>query len=63
VAVDGCKTYFDTNTSDHHHFFIEDENTILDIPGRSISVDGLPEAPRGLEIARVEVVVRLRRSR
>jgi len=25
VAVDGSKTYFDTNVSDHHHFFVEGE--------------------------------------
>jgi len=62
VAVDGTKTYFDTNTSDHHHFFIEDENRILDIPGHPISVAGLPQAPEGHEITRVEVVVRLRRK-
>ena len=62
VAVDGTKTYFDTNTSDHHHFFVEGENRILDIPGHPISVAGLPEAPAGHEIARVEVVVRLRRT-
>ena len=62
VAVDGTKTYFDTNTSDHHHFYLEDENRIIDIPGRSIVVGGLPEAPEGHEIARVEVVVRVRRT-
>ena len=32
VAVDGSKTYFDTNESEHHHFFIEGENELLDIP-------------------------------
>ncbi len=32
VAVDGSKTYFDTNTSDHHHFFVEDDNLVIDIP-------------------------------
>src|SRR5213080_2659485 len=32
VAVDGSKTYFDTNASDHHHFFVEDDNVVFDIP-------------------------------
>ncbi len=32
VAVDGSKTYFDTNVSDHHHFFVEDANALVDIP-------------------------------
>src|SRR5262245_27155020 len=29
VAVDGSKTYFDTNVSQHHHFFVEGENSLL----------------------------------
>lgn len=62
VAVEGAKTYFDTNTSQHHHFFIEGENLLLDIEGQDIAVSTLPEIPEGMEIARVEVVVRLRRK-
>jgi Fur family transcriptional regulator, iron response regulator len=62
VAVDGAKTYFDTNVSDHHHFLVEGENQLMDIPGAHITLDGLPEAPEGMEIARVDVVVRLRRK-
>ena len=61
VAVDGARTYFDTNTSDHHHFYVEGEDRVLDIAGTEVSVDGLPEAPAGHEIVRVDVVVRLRR--
>ena len=60
VAVDGSKTYFDTNTSDHHHFFVEDENVVLDIPV-GVDVSRIPEPPPGYEISRVDVVVRLRR--
>jgi Fur family iron response transcriptional regulator len=62
VAVDGAKTYFDTNVSDHHHFLVEGENHLMDIHGDHMTVDGLPEAPEGMEIARVDVVVRLRRK-
>ncbi|MEN0041036.1 MAG: iron response transcriptional regulator IrrA [Pseudomonadota bacterium] len=60
VAVESSKTYFDTNTSDHHHFFIEDENRVVDVPASHISVSDLPEPPDGMEIARVDVIVRLR---
>jgi Fur family iron response transcriptional regulator len=63
VVVDGSKTYFDTNTSDHHHFFIEDDNEVMDIPPSNLAVDELPEPPPGMEIVRVDVVVRLRRIR
>lgn len=62
VAVEGTKTYFDTNTDDHHHFFFEEENKVVDIPGSGVSMARLPEAPEGMEIVRVDVVVRLRRK-
>ena len=61
VAVDGSKTYFDTNTSDHHHFFIEEDGVMFDVPGDQVSVDHLPEPPEGMEIVKVDIVIRLRR--
>jgi Fur family iron response transcriptional regulator len=63
VVVDGSKTYFDTNTEDHHHFFIEDDNEVMDIPPSNLAVDELPEPPPGMEISRVDIVIRLRRIR
>ena len=60
VVVDGAKTYFDTNVSNHHHFYIEDDKVIMDIPGPGVTIEALPEPPEGMEIARVDVVVRLR---
>jgi len=62
VAVDGSKTYFDTNVSQHHHFFVEGENDLLDIPDTDVVVGRTPIPPEGYEIARVDVVVRLRRK-
>jgi Fur family iron response transcriptional regulator len=62
LAVDGSKTWFDTNVTEHHHFLMEDDNRLIDIPGRSVSVDRIPEIPDGMEIARVDVVVRLRKK-
>jgi Fur family transcriptional regulator, iron response regulator len=61
IAVDGARVYFDTNTSEHHHFFLEDRETLYDIPG-SVGVVNLPAPPDGLKVARVDVVVRLRRE-
>jgi Fur family transcriptional regulator, iron response regulator len=59
VVVDGDKTYFDTNISEHHHFFHEEKRLLSDIPAGSIRVEGLPPAPTGASIARVDVIVRL----
>jgi Fur family iron response transcriptional regulator len=61
LAVDGTKSYFDTNPTEHHHFFLEDEGTLVDMPSDGISVSDLPEPPPGMEVAGVEVIVRLRR--
>ncbi len=60
VAVDGTKTYFDTNVDDHHHFYVEGANEVFDIPGTAVTLGKLPEPPEGMEIVRVDVVVRLR---
>ncbi|MEM6376275.1 MAG: iron response transcriptional regulator IrrA [Pseudomonadota bacterium] len=62
VTVDGSKSYFDTNTHDHPHFFWEDENRLSDAPADELEIRRLPEAPAGAEIASVDVVIRLRRK-
>ena len=49
IAIGGQRAYFDTNTSNHNHFFIEAEGRLVDIPGSSIRVDGLPEPPEHLQ--------------
>jgi Fur family iron response transcriptional regulator len=59
VAVCGQCAYFDTNTSNHNHYFIEGDGKLMDIPGDSIRVDGLPEPPDNLRISHIDVVVRL----
>ena len=59
VAVEGSKTYFDTNTSNHYHFFCETSGKLVDIETASIRIEGLPQAPDGMAISRVDVLVRL----
>lgn len=64
LPVDGTKMWFDTNISDHHHFLLEDENEneIIDIPDQNIAIANIADVPEGMEIARIEVVVRLRKK-
>lgn len=62
LAVEGSRTYFDTNVSDHHHFFVEDTNEVIDLPTTGINVDNIPTPPEGMEIANIDVVIRLRRK-
>ena len=59
IAIGGQRAYFDTNTSNHNHFFLEAEGQLVDIPGNSIRVEGVPEPPGNLKVSHIDVVVRL----
>lgn len=61
ITVDGSKSYFDTNMSDHPHFYWEDEARLTDAPAGELEIRCLPQAPEGAEIAAVDVVIRLRK--
>ena len=61
VSVGPGRVYFDTNVSSHHHFYLEEDGGLLDIAADHVVVSGLPAAPVGFSVARVDVVVRLRR--
>ncbi|UWQ90942.1 Fur family transcriptional regulator [Aliisedimentitalea scapharcae] len=61
ITVDGSKSYFDTNTHDHPHFFWEDEGRLTDAPSDQLVIQRVPDAPEGVEIASVDVVIRLRK--
>ncbi|HUZ72860.1 MAG TPA: Fur family transcriptional regulator [Stellaceae bacterium] len=62
VVVNSGRSYFDTNMSDHHHFFFEDSGRLLDIPGEHVDVTGLPDPPEGASIRRVDVIIRIERG-
>ncbi|MBX3445691.1 MAG: transcriptional repressor [Parvibaculaceae bacterium] len=59
VVVDSARTYFDTNIDDHHHFFFESDGALMDIAGNDVVIGSLPPAPEGMDVARVDVIVRL----
>lgn len=59
VVVDAGRSYFDTNTTEHHHFFLEGSGRLEDIPGDHIVLGSLPAPPEGTRVARVDVIVRL----
>ena len=62
VAVEGHKSYFDTNTSNHYHYYLEDEGRLMDIDSENLSVDGLPIPPDGMRISRIDIIVRLEKD-
>lgn len=59
LAIEGSKTFFDTNVSNHNHFLIETDGRVMDIPGDCIRVDGVPQPPPGMRISHIDVVIRL----
>ncbi len=62
IVVDGSKSYFDTRIDDHPHFYWEDSHKLTDAPAEELSILSLPQVPAGMEVSRVDVVIRLRRA-
>jgi Fur family transcriptional regulator, iron response regulator len=62
VAIEGDRSFFDTNTSNHFHFYSEKEGRLFDIGTDKLEINGLPPAPEGMEIDRIDVIVRLKKS-
>lgn len=61
VAIEGSRSYFDTNTSNHCHYFLEDSGELVDISDEDLEVRGLPQPPEGTRVDRVDIIIRLRR--
>ena len=63
VIVEPGRSYFDTNIADHHHYYVENEGRLLDIPGEAVAFERLPAPPEGMQIERLDIVIRLKRRR
>ena len=59
ISLKGNKTFFDTNTKHHHHFYDEDMSQLVDIEDKNISLNFLPKIPSGKKIKSVEVLVKI----
>ena len=62
IVVDGSKSYFDTRTDDHPHFYWEDSHRLTDAPAEELEITHLPQVPDGMAVSRVDVVIRLRKA-
>ncbi len=60
VEVRGNKTYFDTNVSNHHHFYDSETSELIDIDASDIVIQKIPKAPNGKKIKNVEVFINLK---
>jgi Fur family transcriptional regulator, iron response regulator len=61
VTVDGTRSYFDTRTDDHPHYYWEEDGRLTDAPNEAAVLAAPPTAPEGAEVTRVDLVIRLRR--
>ena len=60
VVVDASRSYFDTNVSEHHHFYVESAGRLIDVESEGLRLVDLPKPPEGHEIDRVDVIIRLK---
>ena len=58
--VKGKKTYFDTNVSNHHHFFDSETSELIDIDEKEVVIQKIPKAPNGKKIKNIEVFINLK---
>ena len=63
VVVEPGRSYFDTNVEDHHHFYHSDTGHLEDIPSGEVRLSALPKPPRGTQVARIDVVIRVEGDR
>ena len=63
ISLKGNKTFFDTNTKHHHHFYDEEMSQLVDIRNKNVSVNFLPKAPSGTKIKSVDVLVKIERNK
>ena len=57
ISLQGNKTFFDTNSTRHHHFYDQDTGDLMDIKNEDIYVSKVPSAPKGKKIKEIEVTV------
>ncbi len=63
LVIESGRSYFDTNISDHHHFFFEENGALVDIPGDHVALANVPSPPDGARVSRIDVVVRVTKGK
>ena len=59
ISLKGNKTFFDTNTKDHYHFYDEDSSQLIDIKNENIFLNNLPKTPSGKKIKEIEITIKV----
>ena len=59
ISINSDKTYFDTNISNHHHFFDESTNQLIDLNSNDVGKINIKKSIPGKKISSVEVLVKI----
>ena len=62
VIVDPTRVFYDSNTSEHHHFYNIDSGELTDIDSDSLAVDSIAPLPKGTVVEDVDVIIRVRNT-
>ena len=62
INLDPERTVYDSRCATHHHFHEVDTGTLWDIDPEDVAFSRLPQLPEGMEIACVEVIIRVARK-
>lgn len=62
VIVDPSKVFYDSNTSEHHHFYAVDSGELMDIVGEDLRLENMPALPAGTRAEGVDIVIRVRNT-
>ena len=59
ISINSDKSYFDTNITNHHHFFDEDTNELIDCDNQVIETPNIKKNITGKKINSVEVLIKV----
>ena len=59
ISINGDKSYFDTNITEHHHFFDEDKNQLIDCTSDHIDSVNVKKNTTGKKIKSIEVLIKV----
>jgi len=62
VLIEPGRTFYDSNTHDHHHIYNVDTGELADIPANCVAIDGAPALPAGTQVEGMDLVIRVRNS-
>ena len=60
VKINAKQNYFDTNITDHHHFFDKSNNSLIDISKGLIKIQGIPIPPKNKIVSDIELIISIK---